>query len=97
MKYIVYQDGNKELLVAFPLAVNHDRMAEALEALRFGGDHNWHRRQGQIVSAGFIIGGECSGHSETLGISSRKFIDTNLFKLGGHRDVEPLNKKDGAA
>jgi len=80
MKYIVYRDGKAEHLVTFPNTINHDRMAEAMEALRFGGDHDWHRRQGEIVSAGFVVDGRCHGHSETLGISSRGEVDTALLQ-----------------
>ena len=79
MKYVVYQDSGNEVLVMFPRTINHDRMAEALEALRFGSDRDWHRRQGQIVSAGFVVDGNCSGSSETLGIRSRPEIDTKLL------------------
>lgn len=82
MKYIVYLDGDKEHMVIFPRNINHDCMAEALEALRFGGDHDWHRRQGEVVSAGFIDGGECHGRSESLNIDSRK-RDTMLYRAGG--------------
>lgn len=80
MKYIVYQDGDKEHLVAFPRSINHDRMAEAMEALRFGSDRNWHRRQGAVLAAGFIDGNKCHGRSETLGISSRGDADTALLR-----------------
>jgi len=79
MKYVVYQDSGNEVLVMFPRTINHDRMAEALEALRFGSDRDWHRRQGEIVSAGFVVDGHCSGSGETLGIRSRPEIDTKLL------------------
>ena len=80
MKYIVYQDGDKEYLVAFPRSINHDRMAEALEALRFGSERDWHRRQGEVLAAGFITGDRCHGSSETLGITSRLDTDTELLR-----------------
>jgi hypothetical protein len=51
-----------------------------MEALRFGGDHDWHRRQGEVVSAGFVVDGRCHGHSETLGIGSRGEVDTVLLQ-----------------
>lgn len=86
MKYVVYLDGDREYLVIFPRSINHDRMAEALAALRFGGD-SWHRRQGEIVSAGFIEGGECRGRSETLNKDSRKDIDTAIYRGGGERKI----------
>lgn len=79
MKYIVYQDGEKEYIVTFPRSIDHDRMAEALEALRFGSERNWHRRQGEVLAAGFVVGGRCQGHSVTLGISSRGDVDTTLL------------------
>lgn len=83
MKYIVYKNGETEHLVAFPRTIDHDRMGEALEALRFGSERNWHRRQGEIVGAGFIDDGKCHGRSETLGIGSRSDADTALLKSQG--------------
>ncbi|MFK4706040.1 hypothetical protein ABIC83_002879 [Roseateles asaccharophilus] len=80
MKYLVYRDGDVEHLVTFPRSINHDRMAEAMSALRFGSDQNWHRRQGQVVAAGFVVGGSCQGHSESLGIGSRGAVDTALLQ-----------------
>lgn len=80
MKYIVYQDGDKEYLVTFPRSIDHDRMAEAMECLRFGSERDWHRRQGEVLAAGFVVGGHCQGHSETLGISSRGAADTALLE-----------------
>lgn len=83
MKYIVYQDGGKEYLVAFPRSINHDRMAEAMGALRFGSDRDWHRRQGEVLAAGFIDAGNCHGSSESLGIGSRGAVDTALMRAQG--------------
>jgi hypothetical protein len=83
MKYIVYRDGDKDHLITFPNCINHNRMADAMEALRFGDDRDWHRRQGEVVSAGFIDGGECHGRSESLDIDSRKGIDTMILRAGG--------------
>lgn len=89
MKYLIYLDDGTEYGVTFPREINHNRMAEALGALRFGADRNWHRRQGEVVAAGFIDKlGVCSGYSETLHIGSRKQTDTNLFAQGGCRPVE---------
>lgn len=89
MKYIIYLDNGTEYGVTFPRGINHNHMAKALEALRFGGDRDWHRRQGKVVAAGFIDRlGSCSGYSETLGIKSRGRIDTELFNQGGSRAVE---------
>lgn len=83
MKYIVYQDGNAEMLIVFPRCIDHDRMAEALEALRFGSERDWHRRQGKVLSAGFIDNGKCHGRSETLNLNSRGQTDTELYNAGG--------------
>lgn len=88
MKYVVYLDGDKEFMVIFPRAINHDRMKEALECLRFGDDRDWHRRQGEIVSAGFIDGNECGGRSESLDVDSRKGTDTMLYRAGGVAKVQ---------
>ena len=84
MKYIVYQDGDKEYLVTFPRSIDHDRMAEAMECLRFGSERDWHRRQGEVLAAGFVDGGgNCHGRSETLGIASRPDADTALLRSQG--------------
>lgn len=84
MKYIVYQDGETEVLVTFPRCIDHDKMAECLGALRFGGDHDWHRNQGKIIAAGFVTQRHiCEGSSETLGIKSRGALDTELLARGG--------------
>ena len=82
MKYIIYKDGDKEYLVTFPKAIEHKKMAEAMEVMRFGGDHDWHRNQGKIVGAGFIEAGQCTGSSETLNIGSR-LQDTAIYRNGG--------------
>jgi len=87
-KYIVVLLDGVESIFVFPCAVDHDRMFEALEAIRFGDPHNWRRKLhklrtdqiGEIVSAGFVINGECSGESGTLGIKSRGKIDTILLR-----------------
>lgn len=82
MKYVVYAEGGLEHMIIFPGNINHNHMANALERLRFGGE-NWHRGEGEIVSAGFIDGGECHGRSESLNIDGRKAVDTLLYKAGG--------------
>jgi hypothetical protein len=81
MKYIVMSLNGKEEIFVFPRTVDHDRMAEACEAIRFGGDRNWRReyRDGECVAAGFIDGGKCHGRSETLGLKSRGEVDTKLL------------------
>jgi hypothetical protein len=83
MKYIVYSDDGIEHLVQFPDIITHRDMADALEALRFGGDRDWHRRQGEIVSAGFVINGRCLGRSESLDVSSRLDLDTLILNSDG--------------
>lgn len=82
MKFIVMSLLEKEEIFVFPRNVDHDRMFEACEAIRFGGDRNWERkylRDGECVAAGFIDGGQCHGKSETLGIKSRGEADTKLL------------------
>jgi hypothetical protein len=82
MKYIVTALNDKELIFIFPRDVDHDRMAEAIAAIRFGSDQNWERKlrkDGELISAGFIDNGECHGRSETLGIESRGMPDTELL------------------
>lgn len=82
MKYIVVELDGRETIFVFPRMVDHDRMAEALEAIRFGYEHDWSRRiatQGRIVSAGFVDDGRCHGRSETLNRDSRGELDTELL------------------
>lgn len=82
MKYIVILLDGKEVMFIFPKEVDHDRMYEAMEAIRFGSERAWNRklREGEAISAGFISNGECHGKSETLAVASRPEIDTALFK-----------------
>ena len=86
MKYIVYHEALREYLISFPDCINHDHMAEAVGFLRFGGTQ-WRRSQGVVVSAGFIVGGECLGRSESLKIGSRKVTDTDILNSEGSRIV----------
>ncbi|MCP3017420.1 hypothetical protein [Cupriavidus basilensis] len=85
-KYIVMalsKDGHPaESIFLFPNHVDHDRMAEALEAIRFGSRHNWRRdyRDGEVISAGFVNGHGCYGRSETLDKDSRPVADTKLLR-----------------
>jgi len=81
VKYIVMSLAGKEEIFVFPRMVDHDRMAEACERIRFG-HRDWNRlykQNGECVAAGFIDGGKCHGHSETLGIKSRGEADTKLL------------------
>jgi hypothetical protein len=83
MKYIVVQLGEKESIFVFPRDIDHDRMYEALEAIRFGNERNWVReirRNGEAIAAGFIDNGVCHGRSETLDLDSRGAADTALLK-----------------
>lgn len=82
MKYIVIVLDGVEVMFIYPKAVDHDRMYEAMEAIRFGSERAWDRklREGEVVSAGFITNGSCHGKSETMGVGSRPEIDTALFK-----------------
>ncbi len=90
MKYVVFkvkddakQHPGEELLFAFPSSVDHDRMVEACQAIRFGSDRTWDRLffQAEPIAAGFINShGECHGRSETLDIASRGEVDTKLLE-----------------
>lgn len=85
MKYIVVQLEGKEQIFIFPKEVDHDRMYEAMEAIRFDVPGtfrgNWKRklREGEAISAGFVGNGLCYGRSETLGLDSRLDVDTALL------------------
>lgn len=81
-KYIVAQIEGQERIFLFPKVVDHDRMWECLEAIRFGSDRNWDRKlheEGSLISAGFVSHGVCHGRSETLRIDSRGTKDTLLL------------------
>jgi hypothetical protein len=82
VKYIVFELNAKEMIFVFPRDVDHDRMAEACGAIRWGGEHNWRRslRDGEAIAAGFVDNGVCHGRSETLGIASRGDADTKLLR-----------------
>jgi len=80
-KYIVVVLEGTEHIFTFPIIVDHDRMYEAMEAIRFGDRRNWDRklRNGEAIAAGFVVDGVCQGNSETLGIKSRGKVDTALL------------------
>lgn len=82
-KYVVMRLNDVETIFTFPKSVDHDRMKEALECIRFGDHRNWTRayRDGEVVSAGFIDGGQCHGRSETLNLESRPKLDTALLNM----------------
>lgn len=85
MKYIVVMLEGKEQIFIFPKEVDHDRMYEAMEAIRFDvagtfrGDWRRKLRDGEAVSAGFVTNGVCHGRSETLNLDSRGEKDTALL------------------
>jgi hypothetical protein len=80
MKYIVVKLGGKEHIFVFPKTIDHDRMHEAVSALRLGDRHNWRREWPEPVSAGFVEGGRCVGRSETMNLDSRGELDTILLR-----------------
>lgn len=80
MKYIVTKDEDgKEEIFIFPKSVNHDCMMEVLQRIRDQSYGRWNRVYREPVSAGFVSGGVCSGHSETLKLQSRGSIDSGLI------------------
>jgi hypothetical protein len=81
MKYIVMALSDVEEIFVFPRSVDHDRMVEACEAIRFGDHRTWDRkyRDGEVISAGFVDESICHGSSETLGLPSRGEKDTRLL------------------
>jgi hypothetical protein len=89
MKYIVVVLEGVESIFTFPRSVDHDRMHEAIEAIRFGSERNWSRkfREGEAIAAGFVDGGVCHGRSETLDLDSRGEADTKLFAANAARQV----------
>ena len=73
MKYIVTktEDGTEEIFL-FPKSVNHKMFSESVYAIKDQSYGNWKRIRREVVSAGFIEGGRCTGYSESLGIGSRE-------------------------
>lgn len=83
MKYITTRLDDKEVIFVFPQCVDHDRMWEAMEAIRFGDHWTWKRKlhDGEAISAGFVdSAGNCHGRSETMDLKSRGSVDTALLK-----------------
>lgn len=80
MKYIVTKqtDGTEEIFV-FPRAVHHDCMAEVLGRVRSQSWGEWKRVFREPIAAGFVEGGKCVGHSESLNLQSRPEEDTKLL------------------
>ena len=83
MKYIVLNLKGEDQIIVFPRIIDHDRMRDAMNAIKFGNDRNWERKyhDAKLVSAGFIDNGICHGKSESLNIKSRPELDTHLFKV----------------
>lgn len=83
MKYIVITDrdeeNSEELIIIFPKCIHHDRMFDSVERIKFGPDHDWHRKTFVAVSAGFVNGTHCYGRSESLRLESRGEIDSKLI------------------
>lgn len=81
MKYIVVKLDSVEQIFVFPREVTHDRMLEAIGAIKVGPGDRWHRRYrlAELVSAGFVNAGGCLGESHTLGVVSRGEADTALL------------------
>jgi hypothetical protein len=91
MKYIAVALDEKESIFIFPSDVDHDRMAEAIEAIRFRSRQNWSRkfRTGEVIAAGFVTGGVCHGRSETLDLDSRGKVDTALLRAALSNITQP--------
>lgn len=79
MKFIVTatEEGKEEMFL-FPSVIQHDIMAEAICAMKDKNYGNWKRIRRNPISAGFVVGGQCSGYSETLRMGSRP-ADTAIF------------------
>lgn len=82
MKYIVMEVDGEEVIFTFPRIIDHDRMLEGIQSVRFGSEQDWQRcmRRQKPISAGFVDGGVCNGRSETLRLDSRGAADTDLLK-----------------
>lgn len=93
-KYIVVSLDGKEQIFTFPKAIDHDRMFEALSAIRSG--HGRKRKReyhdAEAVSAGFVDRGHCWGRSETLNLDSRA-VDTALLGMAAAVDASDPDAK----
>lgn len=89
MKYIVVKLDSVEQIFVFPREVDHDRMLEAIGAIKVGPEERWHRRYrlASLVSAGFVNAGGCHGHSESLKVGSRGAADTAMLPRIGFADA----------
>jgi len=82
MKYIVTELDGKEEIFIFPDSVNHDCMDEAISRIKSRKGSGWVRLRRRAISAGFITrDGKCYGRSETLNLSSREDLDTQLYRI----------------
>jgi hypothetical protein len=77
LKYVVFDFNNNESPIIFPTTLDHDYMAEAFCRVKVLGRRKF--RSAKILSAGFYLGGDCNGKSESLNIKSRENIDTALM------------------
>ena len=81
MKYIcAASKSGQEHIFVFPRSFDHDSMHEAVCGIRVDNDRGgWDREYRKPVSAGFIDeSGQCHGKSETLKLSSRLDIDSQI-------------------
>jgi len=82
VKYIVTEREGIEEMFVFPDTINHDCMAEVLNAIKNQRSGDWRRIRRTPISAGFIsVDGECYGRSETLRLDSRGVTDSVLWDM----------------
>jgi len=72
MKYVTFDGHNGEQIIIFPKIIQHSVMAEDVARSSFGGM--------RPISAGFVVGGQCVGESESLRMKSRLDVDTALIE-----------------
>ena len=86
MKYICTSDLNGiEEIFIFPVTIDHDLMAMQLKTIQMRSQATGQRQRRplKLISAGFIVNGECHGRSETLDLDARAGLDTALLRKDG--------------
>ena len=93
MKFVTFYDYHGEQIIVFPAHMQHAQFASAVCGVSYG--------DMKPIAGGFVVDGECVGHSVSLGMSARpedtELLDTLLGRgvkltdeeLGVERSVEP--------
>jgi hypothetical protein len=80
MKFVTFRDYHGEQIIVFPAHMQHAEFSRAVCGVSYG--------DMEPIAGGFVLDGECVGHSVSLGMSARP-QDTELLKtlLGGDEEL----------